>query len=203
MVVGEQSYETTEPTIDSQIVTLHATGANVFFNVATPKFAAQAIKKVHEIGWRPLHILNNVSASIGSVMKPAGFEHAQGIISAAYLKDATDPQWESGADMKAWNAFMDRYMPGVDKSDSGYIYGYSVTRTMVQVLKQCGDDLTRENIMKQAADLKDFAPGLLLPGISVNTSPTDFAPIEQLQLMKFAGETWQLFGSVISGHAEG
>ena len=141
MVVGEQSYETTEPTINSQIVTLHSTGANVFFNVATPKFAAQAIKKVHEIGWRPLHILNNVSASIGSVMKPAGFEHAQGIVSAAYLKDATDPQWESDADMKAWNAFMDRYMPGVDKSDSSYIYGYSVTRTMVQVLKQCGDDL--------------------------------------------------------------
>ena len=125
------------------------------------------------------------------------------IISAAYLKDATDPQWESGADMEAWNAFMDRYMPGVDKSNSSYIYGYSVTRTMVQVLKQCGDDLTRENIMKQAADLKDFAPGLLLPGISVNTSPTDFAPIEQLQLMKFAGETWQLFGSVIRGQAEG
>jgi branched-chain amino acid transport system substrate-binding protein len=203
MVVGEQSYETSEPTIDSQIVTLQATGANVFFNVATPKFAAQAVKKVSEVGWKPLHILNNVSASIGSVMRPAGFEHGQGIVSAAYLKDATDPQWKGSADMKAWNAFMDRYLPGVDKSDSSYIYGYSVTRTMVQVLRQCGEDLARDNIMKQAATLKSFEPGLLLPGISVNTSATDFAPIEQLQLMKFAGQTWQLFGSVISGQAEG
>ncbi len=202
MVVGEQSYETSEPTIDSQIVTLQATGANVFFNVATPKFAAQAIRKVSEVGWKPLHILNNVSASIGSVMKPAGFEHGQGIVSAAYLKDATDPQWKGSADMKAWNAFMDRYMPGGDKSDSSHIYGYSVTRTMIQVLRQCGEDLTRENMMRQAADLKNFEPGLLLPGIAINTSPADFAPIEQLQLMKFAGQTWQLFGSVLSGQAE-
>lgn len=186
-----------------QVVTLELTGANVFFNVATPKFAAQAIVKVSEIGWKPLHILNNVSASIGSVMKPAGFEHAQGIVSAAYLKDETDPQWKNNADMKAWNAFMDKYVPGGDKSDAGYIYGYSVARTMVQVLKQCGDDLTRENVMKQAANLRNFEPGLLLPGIAVNTSATDFAPIEQLQLMKFAGQTWQLFGDVISGQVEG
>jgi branched-chain amino acid transport system substrate-binding protein len=202
MVVGEQSYETSEPTIDSQIVTLQATGANIFFNVATPKFAAQAIRKVSEVGWKPLHILNNVSASIGSVMKPAGFEHGQGIVSAAYLKDATDPQWKGSADMKAWNAFMDRYMPGGDRSDSSHIYGYSVARTMVQVLRQCGEDLTRENIMRQAADLKNFEPGLLVPGIAINTSPADFAPIEQLQLMKFAGQTWQLFGGVLSGQAE-
>ena len=203
MIVGENSYETTDPTIDSQVVTLQSTGANVFFNVATPKFAAQAIVKVSEIGWKPLHILNNVSASIGSVMKPAGFEHAQGIVSAAYLKDETDPQWKNDADMKAWNAFMDKYVPGADKTDSNYIYGYSVAGTMVQVLKQCGDDLTRENVMKQAANLKNFEPGLLLPGIAINTSPTDFAPIEQLQLMKFAGQTWQLFGDVISGEVEG
>jgi branched-chain amino acid transport system substrate-binding protein len=202
MVVGEQSYETSEPTIDSQIVTLQATGANIFFNVATPKFAAQAIRKVSEVGWKPLHILNNVSASIGSVMKPAGFEHGQGIVSAAYLKDATDPQWKGSADMKAWNAFMDRYMPGGDRSDSSHIYGYSVARTMVQVLRQCGEDLKRENIMRQAADLKNFEPGLLVPGIAINTSPADFAPIEQLQLMKFAGQTWQLFGGVLSGQAE-
>jgi branched-chain amino acid transport system substrate-binding protein len=202
MVVGKQSYETSEPTIDSQIVTLQATGANIFFNVATPKFAAQAIRKVSEVGWKPLHILNNVSASIGSVMKPAGFEHGQGIVSAAYLKDATDPQWKGSADMKAWNAFMDRYMPGGDRSDSSHIYGYSVARTMVQVLRQCGEDLTRENIMRQAADLKNFEPGLLVPGIAINTSPADFAPIEQLQLMKFAGQTWQLFGGVLSGQAE-
>ena len=136
-------------------------------------------------------------------MKPAGFEHAQGIVSAAYLKDETDPQWKNDADMKAWNAFMDKYVPGADKSDAGYIYGYSVARTMVQVLKQCGDDLTRENVVKQAANLRNFEPGLLLPGIAINTSSTDFAPIEQLQLMKFAGQTWQLFGHVISGEAEG
>ena len=203
MIIGEKSYETTEPTIDSQVVTLQSTGANVFFNVATPKFAAQAIQRVSEIGWKPLHILNNVSASIGSVMKPAGFEHAQGIVSAAYLKDATDPQWKNDVDMKEWNAFMDKYIPGGDKSNSGYIYGYSVVRTMVQVLKQCGDDLTRDNVMKQAANLRSFEPGLLLPRIAINTSLTNFAPIEQLQLMKFAGHTWQLFGDVISGRAEG
>ena len=203
MIVGEQGYEITEPVINSEVVRLQSTGANVFFNVATPKFAAQAIKKASEIGWKPLHILNNVSASIGSVLKPAGFEHAQGIVSAAYLKDATDQQWKNDADMKAWNAFMDKYVPDGDKKDLSHIYAYSVTRTMVQVLKQCGDDLTRENVMKQAANLRNFEPGLLLPGISVNTSPTDFAPIEQLQLMKFAGETWHLFGNVMSGQAEG
>ena len=203
MVVAEQGYETTEPTINSEVVRLQASGADVFFNVATPKFAAQAIKKVSEIGWKPLHILNNVSASIGSVLKPAGFDHAQGIVSAAYLKDATDAQWKNDADMKSWNAFMDKYLPDGDKSDASYIYGYSVTRTMAHVLKQCGDDLTRENVMKQAASLKDFDPGLLLPGILINTSATDFAPIEQLQLMKFAGQTWQLFGHVMNGQAEG
>jgi branched-chain amino acid transport system substrate-binding protein len=203
MVVGEQSYETTQPTIDSEVVTLQATGANVFFNVATPKFAAQAIRKVAEISWKPLHVVNNVSASIGGVLKPAGFESAQGIVSAAYLKDATDAQWKNDADMKAWNAFIDKYIPDGDKSDSSYIYGYSVTRTMVQVLRQCGDDLTRENVMRQAASLRNFEPGLLLPGISINTSATNFAPIEQLQLMKFAGQTWHLFGHVMSGQAEG
>ena len=202
MIVGEQSYETTEPAVDSEVVRLQATGANVFFNVATPKFAAQAIRKVSEIGWKPLHILNNVSASIGGVLKPAGFEHAQGIVSAAYLKDPTDTHWKNDADMKAWDAFIGKYIPNADKSDSNYIYGYSVSRTMVQVFGQCGDDLTRENVMKQAANLRNFEPGLLLPGIAINTSATDFAPIEQLQLMKFAGQTWQLFGDVIDGRAE-
>jgi branched-chain amino acid transport system substrate-binding protein len=201
MIVSEQSYETTEPTIDSQVVTLQSSGANVFFNVTTPKFAAQAIKRASEIGWKPLHLLNNVSASIGSVIKPAGFERAQGIVSAAYLKDATDPQWNNDADMKAWHAFMDKYLSGSDKTDSNYIYGYSVSRTMAQVLKHCGDDLTRDNVMRQAASLKNFEPGLLLPGIAINTSPTDFAPIKQLQLMKFEGQTWKLFGEVISGQA--
>ena len=202
MIVGEQSYETTEPIVDSEVVRLKSTGADVFFNVATPKFAAQAIKKVSEIGWKPLHILNNVSASIGGVLKPAGFEHAQGIVSAAYLKDAADQKWNNDADMKAWNAFMDKYIADGDKNDSSHVYGYSVARTMVHVLKQCGDDLTRENVMKQAANLKNFEPGLLLPKISINTSQTDFAPIEQLQLMKFAGQTWKLFGDVISGKVE-
>jgi branched-chain amino acid transport system substrate-binding protein len=203
MIVGEQSYETTEPLIDSEVVRLRSTGADVFFNVTTPKFAAQAITKVFDLGWKPLHILNNVSASIGSVLKPAGYDHAQGIISAAYLKDASDQQWKNDADMKAWDAFMDKYIPGADKNDSNYIYGYSVARTMAQVLKQCGDDLTRESIMAQAANLKNYEPGLLLPGIAINTSPTDFAPIDQLQLMKFAGQTWQLFGNVMSGQIEG
>ena len=203
MIVGEQSYETTEPLINSEVVRLRSTGADVFFNVTTPKFAAQAITKVFDLGWKPLHILNNVSASIGSVLKPAGYDHAQGIISAAYLKDASDQQWKNDADMKAWDAFMDKYIPGADKNDSNYIYGYSVARTMAQVLKQCGDDLTRESIMAQAANLKNYEPGLLLPGIAINTSPTDFAPIDQLQLMKFAGQTWQLFGNVMSGQIEG
>jgi branched-chain amino acid transport system substrate-binding protein len=203
MIVNEQAYDTTEPTVESEVVRLQASGADVFFNVATPKFAAQAITKVSEIGWKPLHILNNVSASIGSVLKPAGFDHAQGIVSAAYLKDATDPQWKNDADMKAWNAFMDKYMPGSDKSDSSSVYGYSVSRTMVEVLRQCGDDLARDNVMKQAASLKNFEPGLLLPGIAINTAPTDFAPIKQLQLMKFAGQTWQLFGNVMSEQAQG
>ena len=137
------------------------------------------------------------------MLKPAGFDHRQGIVSTAYLKDATDPQWNNSPDMKDWTAFMDKYIPDGDRSDANHIYGYSAARTMVEVLKQCGDDLTGENIMKQAAALKNFEPGLLLPGIAINTSPTDFAPIEQLQLMKFAGQTWKLFGDVISGQAEG
>jgi branched-chain amino acid transport system substrate-binding protein len=203
MIVGEQSYETTEPTVDSEVVGLQATGADVFFNVTTPRFAAQAIRKAAEIGWKPLHILNNVSASIGGVLKPAGFDHAQGMISAAYLKDASDPQWNNDADMKEWVAFMEKSIPDGDRSDANYIYGYSVARTLVQVLKQCGDDLTRENVMKQAASLNNFEPGLLLPGISINTSPTDFAPIKQLQLMRFAGQTWHLFGHVMSGQMVG
>ncbi|OSI24939.1 ABC transporter substrate-binding protein [Bradyrhizobium canariense] len=203
MVVGEQAYQTTEPVVDSEVVRLQATEADVFFNVATPKFAAQAIVKVSDIGWKPLHILNNVSASIGSVLKPAGFDHAQGIVSAAYMKDPTDAQWKSAPDMVAWNSFMDKHMPGSDKTDANFVYGYSVARTMIQVLQQCGDDLTRENIMAQAAHLTNYEPGLLLPGIAINTSPIDFAPIEQLQLMKFEGQSWQLFGDVMSGQLEG
>ncbi len=198
-IVAKESYDVSEPTIDSHIVTLQASGADVFVDVATPKFAAQSIRKVHQLGWHPLFLLNNVSASVGSVLKPAGFDNAQGIISAAYLKDPADPEWKNAADMKAWNEFMDKYLPQGDKSDASNIYAYAVTRTMVEVLKACGNDLTRANIMKQAAELKNFDPGLLLPGITVNTSATNFAPIQQLQLMRFEGNSWKRFGPVMSG----
>ncbi|WOH81251.1 ABC transporter substrate-binding protein [Bradyrhizobium sp. BEA-2-5] len=203
MIVLEESYETSEPTIDNHIVKLKATGADVFINITTPKFAAQAIKKVAEIGWKPLHFLNNVSASVGSVIKPAGFENAQDIISAAYLKDASDKQWANDPGMKAFLDFMTKYFPEGDKTDGGTIVGYGVAQTLVQVLKNCGDDLTRANVMKQAASLKDFRTEALLPGIKINTSATDFAPISQLQLMKFKGEKWELFGEVISADVGG
>ncbi|TPQ38086.1 branched-chain amino acid ABC transporter substrate-binding protein [Bradyrhizobium guangdongense] len=203
MIVIEESYETSEPTIDNHIVKMKATGADVFMNITTPKFAAQAIKKISEIGWKPTHFLNNVSASVGSVIKPAGFEHSQDIISAAYLKDVSDPQWKDDAGMKAFLDFMTKYFPEGDKLDGGTIVGYGVAQTLVEVLKKCGDDLTRENVMKQAASLKDFRTEVLLPGIKINTSPTDFAPISSLQLMKFKGEKWDLFGDVISADAGG
>jgi len=203
MIVLEESYETSEPTIDNHIVKLKATGADVFINITTPKFAAQAIKKNAEIGWKPIHFLNNVSASVGSVIKPAGFENAQGIISAAYLKDTTDAQWANDAGMKAFLDFMTKYFPEGDKTDGGTIVGYGVAQTLVQVLKNCGDDLTRANVMKQAASLKDFRTEALLPGIKINTSATDFAPISSLQLQRFKGERWELFGDVINAEAGG
>jgi branched-chain amino acid transport system substrate-binding protein len=203
MIIAEESYETTEPSVDNHIVKLKSTDANVFFNVTTPKFAAQAIKKMAEIEWKPVHLLNNVSSSIGAVMKPAGFENGQGIISAAYLKDAADPQWDNDAGMKAFLDFLAKDFPDGNKLDGSVIVGYGVAQTMVQVLKQCGDDLTRENVMKQAANLKDFRTEVLLPGVMINTSPTDFAPISQLQLQRFKGEKWELFGDVISGDVGG
>src|SRR5271155_2873128 len=203
MIVAEESFETSEPTIDNHIVKLKATGADIFVDIATPKFAAQAIKKVGEIDWKALHFLNNVSASVGSVIKPAGYENAQGIISAAYLKDVTDPQWDNDPGMKQFLDFLAKDFPEANKIDGSVIVGYAVAQTMVQVLKQCGDNLTRENIMKQAASLKDFRTEVLLPGIKINTSPTSFAPISQLQLMQFKGERWVLFGDVISGEIGG
>jgi branched-chain amino acid transport system substrate-binding protein len=203
MIVAEDSYETTEPTIDSHIVTLKASGADVFFNVTTPKFAAQAIKKIAEVEWHPLHLLNNVSASIGSVIKPAGFENAQGIISSNYLKDTSDPQWKDDAGMKAFDEFLAKYFPEGNRVDSSVMYGYTVAQGLVYVLKNCGDDLTRANLMKQAASIKELKLGGLLPGVEVNTSATDFAPISQLQLMKFKGEKWDLFGDIISGDVGG
>ncbi|MBR0792481.1 ABC transporter substrate-binding protein [Bradyrhizobium manausense] len=203
MIVAEESYETSEPTIDNHIVKLKSTGADVFMNISTPKFAAQAIKKNAEIGWKPLHFLNNVSASVGSVMKPAGYENGQDIISADYLKDVSDPEWKNDAGMKEFMTFMDKYFPEGDKLDKGTIVGFAVAQTLVAVLKQCGDDLTRANIMKQAASLKNFRTEALLPGIQINTGPNDFAPISQLRLEKFKGERWELFGDVISADAGG
>ena len=203
MIVVEESYEPVQPTIDSNIVKLKSTGADVFFDVTTPKFAAQTIKKMNEIGWKPLHIINNVSSSIGSVMKPAGFENAQGIISSAYLKDTSDPQWKDDAGMKAFDEFLAKYFPEGNRIDGSVMYGYTVAQGIVHVLKSCGDDLTRENIMKRAASIKGLELGGLLPGIKVETSATDFAPISQLQLMKFKGEKWDLFGEIISGDVGG
>ena len=203
MMIAEESYETTEPSIDNHIVKLKATGANVFVNITTPKFAAQAIKKIAEIEWKPLHILNNVGASVGSVIKPAGFENSQGIISAAYLKDVSDPQWDHDAGMKEFLDFLAKDFPEGNKLDGSVMVGFGVAQTLVQVLKQCGDNLTRDNVMKQAASLKDFRTEVLLPGIKINTSPSDFAPISQLQLMRFQGEKWELFGDVLSSDVGG
>src|ERR1700704_2439277 len=203
MIVAEESFETSEPTIDNHIVKLKATNADIFVNIATPKFAAQAIKKLAEIQWKPLHILNNVSASVGRVIKPAGYENSQDIISAAYLKDASDKQWDNDPGMKEFYAFLEKDFPEGNKLDGSVVVGYGVAQTLVEVLKKCGDNLTRENVMKQAASLKDFRTEVLLPGIMINTSPTDFAPISQLQLMKFKGEKWELFGDVISADVGG
>jgi branched-chain amino acid transport system substrate-binding protein len=199
MIVAEQSYETSEPTIDNHIVKLKSSGADVLLSITTPKFAAQAIKKLAEIEWKPLHIVSNVSASVGSVIKPAGFENSQGILSAAYFKDVTDPQWENDPGMKNFLAFLQKYEGDANKLDGSVVYGYGVAQTLVKVLEMCGDNLTRENVMKQAASLKDFAPDVLLPGVKINTSATDFAPIEQLQMMRFKDEKWELFGDIISG----
>jgi ABC-type branched-subunit amino acid transport system substrate-binding protein len=202
MIVAEESYETSEPSIDNHIVKLKSTGADVFVDITTTKFAAQAIKKNAELGWKPLHFLNNVSASVGSVIKPAGYENAQDIISANYAKDPTDKQWDNDPGMKEFNAFMTKYFPEGDKLDYLAVVGYGVAQTLVQVLKQCGDDLTRENVMRQAANLKEFRTEALLPGIKINTSPTDYAPISAFQLEKFKGEQWELFGDVISADAD-
>ncbi|NOJ41763.1 ABC transporter substrate-binding protein [Bradyrhizobium australiense] len=199
MIVTEESYETSEPTIDNHIVKLKTTGADVLVDISTPKFAAQTIKKMAEIEWKPMHILSNVSISVGSVIKPAGHENAQGILSAAYAKDGTDPQWDNDPGMKKFFAFLDKYYPEGDRLNSSVVYGYGAAQTLTRILELCGDDLTRANIMRQAANLKDYTPDTLLPGIKINTSSTDFAPIEQLQMMRFKGEKWDLFGDIISG----
>jgi branched-chain amino acid transport system substrate-binding protein len=195
------TYEVTDPTVESQIIQLKDSGANVFFNVATPKFAAQAIRKAADIGWKPAQYMTNVSASVTSVMKPAGFDNGQGIITAAYLKDPTDKRWEDDAEMKTWRAWMDKYMPGANQGDANYIYAYTVSFLMHQTLAKCGDELTHANVMKQAANFQKLRVPCLLPGITVSTSPTDYYPIQAVQLQRFKGETWDLFGEVMA--AEG
>ena len=202
-IVAEVPYETTDPTVDSQVINLKASGADVFFNVGTPKFAAQAIKKVAELGWKPVHLLNNVSVSVGAVLKPAGFDNSKDVLSTGYLKDPTDPTWKDDAAYREWLAFMDKYHPDGDRTSNLTVYGYLAAQTLVAVLKQSGDNLTRENVMKQAASLKGLKLDMLLPGISINTGPNDFAPIKQMQMMRFNGERWELFGPLMSGEVGG
>jgi branched-chain amino acid transport system substrate-binding protein len=192
MIVAEEAFDISEPSIDSHLVKLKASGADVLLDIATPKFAAQAIKRVSEIGWRPLHILSYVSASIGSVIKPAGLENAQGIISAPYFKDPNDPEWKGDAGFLEFSAFVDKHLPAADRSDTLIVNGYNTAQALVYVLRQCGDDLTRENVMSVATNLKDVELGMLLPGIRLHTSPADFAPIKEWRLMRFEGSRWRL-----------
>jgi branched-chain amino acid transport system substrate-binding protein len=198
LIVVETSYETSSPTVDSQVVQIKSINPDIFINISTPKFAAQAIKKLGELKWKPVHFLTNVSASVGGVMKPAGYENDQGILSAAYLKDPKDAQWNNDPGMNEWRAFMTKWYPEGDQEDGATVFGYGVAKGLEQVLRQCKDDLTRENIMKQAANL-NFEIGIYLPGTRIKTSPTDFAPLEQLQMMRFKDESWELFGPVMSG----
>ncbi len=198
-MVKTVSYEVTDATVDSQILELKNWGAQIIITAATPKFAAQSIRKIAELGWKPVHFMTNVSISVGSVIKPAGPENATGLISAAYLKDPTDVTWKDDPGMNQWRAFMAKYMPGADLTDVGTVFGYGVTYSLWNVLKQCGTDFSRANIMKQAANLTDLEVPVLLPGIKVNTSPTNFHPIRQMQLQKWDGASWKLFGSVLAG----
>jgi branched-chain amino acid transport system substrate-binding protein len=198
LIVAEASYEVTDPTVDSQIVALKASGADVLFNITTPKFAAQAIRKVHDIGWRPLHFLNVVSTSVAAVLQPAGLDKSVGLVSVAYFKDPTDPAWKDDPAVLDYLAFMKKYYPDGNPGDSFNVYGLAVAQTLVQTLKRCGDDLTRENLMRQAANLQDVEVPMLLPGIRINTGPADFYPIEQVQLIRFDGKTWVRFGEILT-----
>jgi ABC-type branched-subunit amino acid transport system substrate-binding protein len=202
-IVSEDAYDISEPTIDSHIVKMKSVKADVFVDITGPKFAAQAIRKAAEIGWRPLHFLNSVSTSIGAVIRPAGPENAQGIISVAAVMDPLDPQWKDDPGMKAFDEFLAKDYPEGDRADLNVLNGFNVSQTLVHVLMQCGDNLTRENVMRQAANLKDFRTTNLLPGITINTSPNDFAPIEQMQLKRFKGERWELFGPILSSEIGG
>ncbi|WP_420965762.1 ABC transporter substrate-binding protein [Bradyrhizobium sp. B120] len=198
LIVVESSYETTSPTVDSQIVQIKGANPDIFVNIATPKFAAQAIKKAAELDWHPVQFLTNVSVSIGGVMKPAGFEASQDILSTQYLKDPADHEWKNDPAMNEWRAFMTKWYPEGDQNDASTVFGYGVAKGLEQVLRQCGDNLTRENLMKQAASL-NFEIGIYLPGTKIKTGPDDYAPIEQLQMMRFKGESWERFGPVMSG----
>ncbi len=198
LIVMRQSYEVTDPTVDSQIVNLKSSGANVFFNITIPKFAVQAIRKSHDIGWKPLHLLNNVSTSIAAVMSPAGTEASKGLVTALYMKEVTDPQWMGDKGYQDWAAWMKKYYPEGKLDDQFNAYGYSVAMTLAHVLKACGNDLSRENIMRQSASLKALELPMLLPGIRISTGPDDFAPIKQAKLARFDGERWTLFGELIA-----
>jgi ABC-type branched-subunit amino acid transport system substrate-binding protein len=201
MIVKKASYEVTDPTVDSQILTLQGSGADTFINITTPKFAAQAVRKAWDSGWKPLHIINNVGASVGSVLVPAGLDKSVGLLTMQYYKDPNDPQWKDDPAMLEWRGFMGRYYREGDPKDASNLYAYITAQLMVQILKQCGNDLTRENVMKQAANLKNLKMPLLLPGMTINTSPSDYFPIEQGQLAKFTGTLWQGFGELISTDA--
>jgi branched-chain amino acid transport system substrate-binding protein len=200
MITAEESYEVSEPTVESHVVKMKSANPDVVISITTPKFAAQTIKKIAELSWKPLQIVVNVSASVGAVMKPAGLEASQDVLSAAYAKDGADSKWDNDPGMKKWVAFLDKYMPGANKTDANLVYGYGVAQTLEKTLQMCGDDLTRTNVMKQAVGLKDFAPDTLLPGVKINTSATNFAPISQLQMQRFKGQKWEQFGDIISGN---
>jgi branched-chain amino acid transport system substrate-binding protein len=201
LVTQLATYEVTDPTVDSQMIQLKNSGANVFFNITTPKFAAQAIKKAAEIDWKPAHYLNNVSSSFGSVFQPAGIAASQGVMLALYRKDVSDQQFANAPDVVAFKTFFAKYMPSANIKDDTHNYGYSVTHTLIEVLKKCGDTLTRENVMKQAADLKGFEAPLLLPGIKINTSPTDFFPLQSVQMARVKGESFEMFGDILSNES--
>jgi branched-chain amino acid transport system substrate-binding protein len=202
MIAAIASYEVTDPTVDSQIIQLKNAGANVFLNLSSPKFAAQGIRKAYDLAWRPVHYLTSPSASVQSVMKPAGFEAGQDIMTIAYLKDPTDPQWANDPEFLEWKRWMEKWNPNGSLSDTLNVYPYAVSATLVEVLKRCGDDLTRANIMKQATSLHALRVPMLLPGITINTSPTDYYPIQSLRLARFKGETWELFGDIISNESD-
>ncbi len=197
MIIKEVSYEVSDPTVDSQIVDLQGSGADVFYDVSGPKFAAQAIRKAYDIGWKPVHFLNSVSSSVTAVLKPAGLDKSAGIISVIGFKDPSDPRWHNDPAYRDWLAWMEKYYPDGDKADLNIVYGYTQGQMLVQVLKQCGDNLSRANIMKEAANIHAFAPPMLLPGLTIDTSPTDFQPLKKVRMAKFNGETWEMFGDVM------